>query len=199
MPDNDITYTQYTPDIEAVFRFLHRIFGGNTSFDTWLEIASNLWSMYVALAFLLSALFILGIVRAYIIINNYAAATDAELEAAHAMWKQLHNGTKSENQRWQEIQQHINTESPNDWKLAIIEADIMLGEALTDAGYAGVSIGEQLKSASPTQLTTLDDAWTAHRVRNRIAHEGGDFILTKAMANEAIVKYERSLRELSYL
>ena len=46
------------------------------------------------------------------------------------------------------------------------------------------------------QMSSLQDAWDAHRIRNRIAHEGSDFVLTHSLSQEAIVKYERALREL---
>ncbi len=75
----------------------------------------------------------------------------------------------------------------------------MLGEGLKERGYAGISIGDQLKGLSPSQFASLQDAWDAHRVRNRIAHEGSDFVLTQNAAREAIVKYERSLRELGVI
>ena len=82
-----------------------------------------------------------------------------------------------------------------DWKLAIIEADVLLERMLDKAGYAGNTVGEKLKSASVRSFTTLDDAWRAHRVRNQIAHGGADFVLTQKTAHETIVLYERVFKE----
>ena len=90
---------------------------------------------------------------------------------------------------------HGNSDSPNDWKLAIIEADIILDDVLKQQGYAGNSLGERLKSISPSQLESLQDAWEAHKVRNKIAHEGADFVLTKRLAQETITKYQRVFTE----
>ena len=50
------------------------------------------------------------------------------------------------NQKWIEVQSHLNSTNPSDWRLAIIEADIMLGDVLDAMGYHGDSIGDQLKS-----------------------------------------------------
>ena len=100
------------------------------------------------------------------------------------------------NDRLADINQHIISDNPNDWKLAIIEADIILDETLKKAGYAGVSLGERLKSISPNQMISLDDAWQAHKVRNQIAHGGADFVLTRRLAEDTIKQYRRVFAEL---
>jgi len=101
--------------------------------------------------------------------------------------------------RLQDVLTHSDSENPNDWKLAIIEADIILDDALKQKGYPGNSLGERLKNVSPQQLNSLQDAWEAHKVRNRIAHDGSDFILTKRIAEETIGRYRRVLSELGVL
>ena len=45
-------------------------------------------------------------------------------------------------------------------------------------------------------METLNDAWEAHKVRNRIAHDGADFVLTKRMVDETINRYLRVFEEL---
>jgi len=94
---------------------------------------------------------------------------------------------------------HTASDNPNDWKLAIIEADIILDEALKKAGFGGGSLGERLRSISPAQLPSLDDAWQAHKVRNQIAHGGADFILTKRLAEDTIKQYRRVFTDLGIL
>ena len=100
------------------------------------------------------------------------------------------------NSRIEDMLVHSASDSPNDWKLAIIEADIILDELLKEAGYVGTSLGERLKSISPMQLKSLDDAWQAHKVRNQIAHAGSDFVLTKKLAEDTIKQYRRVFYEL---
>jgi len=75
----------------------------------------------------------------------------------------------------------------------------MLDRVLSEAGYAGNSVGEKLKSTSPQNFTTIQDAWDAHIIRNKIAHEGSDFVVTHRIAKEAITKYERVFREFGVL
>jgi hypothetical protein len=37
----------------------------------------------------------------------------------------------------------------------------------------------------------LDEAWEAHRVRNQVAHEGSDFILSQREARRAVELYRK--------
>lgn len=121
---------------------------------------------------------------------------EAELYEAgeHAYAMQQGGATKSD--RFTELQSHLESNNPNDWKLAIIEADIILDDLLKRKGYVGVSLGDRLKSISPSSLASLDDAWQAHKVRNQIAHAGADFVLTQKIARETIVQYERVFKEM---
>ncbi|MEZ4200307.1 MAG: hypothetical protein R3B69_01740 [Candidatus Paceibacterota bacterium] len=43
---------------------------------------------------------------------------------------------------------------------------------------------------------TLDQAWAAHLVRNKVAHAGSDFILTKKLAQETVTQYKMVFEEL---
>lgn len=102
--------------------------------------------------------------------------------------------------QWQVVLNHINSESPAEWKLAILEADNMLDSILESEGYRGETIGEKLKVVDPGDLTSYNEAWEAHKVRNQIAHEGAvtmDF--SKKMARDTIGKFEKVFRELGYI
>ena len=102
--------------------------------------------------------------------------------------------------QWQVVLNHINSESPAEWKLAILEADNMLDSILESEGYRGESIGEKLKALDPGDLTSYNEAWEAHKVRNQIAHEGAatmDF--SKKMARDTVLKFEKVFKELGYL
>ena len=66
---------------------------------------------------------------------------------------------------------------------------------LKQCGYVGNSLGERLRTITPSQLSSIDDAWEAHKVRNRIAHDGADFVLTKRMAEQTIAQYRRVFSE----
>jgi hypothetical protein len=104
--------------------------------------------------------------------------------------------TPAKNDRWERIVELSISPSEGDWRRAILEADIMLGDALEQAGYQGSSVGEQLKMANPIQVTNLDLAWKAHKVRNEVAHGGEGYALTERDLRVAIDYYKRVLSEL---
>ena len=103
------------------------------------------------------------------------------------------------NRRWQEVLRHANSENPNDWRLAIMEADAMLDEYTDDLGYHGETLGERLKNMEKGDIRTLQQAWDAHIIRNKIAHEGFDYELTRREARRVVGLYETVFKELGYL
>jgi hypothetical protein len=176
------------------------IFGGN-EFWAWLfsagaigGILSALWSIYSFIAYLISIIFIVLYIYATIRKEYYEGLITEDLRNAEALWDDTYRRTGSES-KLAAVRTHVDSDSPNDWKLAIIEADIILDQTLKDRGYAGNSLGERLRSITPNQVASIDDAWDAHRVRNKIAHEGSDFVLTKRIAEDTIARYMNVFRE----
>jgi hypothetical protein len=99
---------------------------------------------------------------------------------------------------WENVMRHIESPNQNDWKQAIMEADIMLDDILTSMGYQGESIGEKLKRASSGDFKSLDDAWEAHKVRNQIAHEP-NFTLGHHEAKMTIGRFRKVFEEFYYV
>ena len=198
LPDNDIVYNWYSIDADFFCNIFDFFLGGSFSFDAFAAWVFTIWTVYSILAFIVSGLFIFGIIYSYIRINQMGEEEEERLQEEEKMWRELHSG-HIENERWQSVQTHLESGNPNDWKLAIIEADVLLERMLDKAGYAGNTVGEKLKSASMRSFATLDDAWQAHRVRNQIAHGGADFVLTQKVAQETLVLYERVFREFDVI
>ena len=160
-----------------------------------LEFLSALWTWFAVLAYLVSILLLVLYVVASVRRNLYIGLMTQELRDAEQLYDEMYRGAPRNN-RMHEVLNHASSSNPSDWRLAIIEADIILDEVLEERGYAGSSLGERLKGITAAQLATIEDAWEAHKVRNRIAHSGSDFILTKRIAQEAVVRYQRVFDEL---
>ena len=171
-------------------------------YTAWGNVGESIvffWNIYSIVAILVSLLFFVGMVYAKI---RYAELEDIESEEiaqAEQKWANRHAKPDTRNARWTVIQQRVQENSPEGWRIAIIEADILLDETLTNAGYVGQSIGDKLKSANPQSFRTVQDAWDAHKVRNEIAHVGSDFVLTQRAAQETIVKFERVFKEFGVI
>jgi hypothetical protein len=204
---NDIPYSTYGVETN-IFKVLYEyVFGsgvtvgadgGGAWYSGIVEMFLTMWTIYSVIAFAFSALFIFGIVYAYLRIAEYDEREEEELHERERLWRELHDGS-AENKRWQSVQKHLASENPNDWKLAIIEADVLLEHMLAEAGFEGSTVADKLRSAASRTFVTLEDAWQAHRVRNQIAHGGTDFVLTHKVAKETLIQYERVFKEFSMI
>jgi len=103
------------------------------------------------------------------------------------------------NIRWERVEELVSSSEPGNWRLAILEADIILTDIVSRMGYEGETLGDRLKQVEKSDFITLDQAWEAHKIRNTIAHEGGDFILTQREARRVVGLYEEVFREFHYI
>lgn len=99
---------------------------------------------------------------------------------------------------WAVIEEHFYRGEENDLKIAIIEADKLLEEALREAGIHGISLGDRLKNLKTEQMPNLDQVWQAHRLRNDIVHQS-TFRLKRDPAERALAIYEKTLKQLDLL
>lgn len=103
--------------------------------------------------------------------------------------------TSGLNARWDEIEKHINSTREAEWKFAVIEADKLVDELLKGAGFPGDTMGDRLMNIQPGQLTTLQNLWEAHKIRNRLVHDV-NYFLRYTEAKRAVGLYEKTLKEL---
>lgn len=119
-----------------------------------------------------------------------------------ARWRaELHPPSRAEgayDARWKEVKDHLGSFRDAEWKFAVIEADKMVESILEQAGFLGETLGEKLKGIDKSQLQSLDGLWSAHKLRNLIAHDP-DYQVQHRDAREAIGNYEKTLRELGVL
>ena len=194
------TATLHTVGYDFLTPILSWFFGadgmiGAFSLGNLLNWLSLLWNVYAIIAYIFSFFFLLIYIYASIQKDKLEDFIHEEIHAAEHAFAMQHGGGHATD-RFAELQSHTESSNPNDWKLAIIEADILLDDLLKQRGYAGISLGDRLKSISPSVLHSLDDAWQAHKVRNQIAHAGADFVLTQKIARETIMMYKRVFAEL---
>jgi hypothetical protein len=111
---------------------------------------------------------------------------------AHARGPEGESHTHS---RWDDIVALSSSPNESDWRRAILEADIMLSDVLATGGFVGPTVADQLRAANPIQMTTLDIAWQAHKMRNQVAHEGERLQLTERDVRATIDQYKRVFEE----
>ena len=103
------------------------------------------------------------------------------------------------NERWKKVLDYLFSTNENDWRLAIIEADLMLFDLLTKMGFKGESLGDKLKETNRDNFHNLNSAWEAHNIRNKITHEGSSFHISLHEAKRVIALYEQIFEEFRYI
>lgn len=108
------------------------------------------------------------------------------------------NGSVVENptlKKWDQIIALSESANASDWRFAIIEADIILDDLLTNLRLPGETMGDKLKAVEKSDFNTIDLAWEAHKARNMVAHQGGDFALNQHETRRIISLYEAVFKE----
>ena len=106
---------------------------------------------------------------------------------------------EGQDERWTQIQYWMRSYNENDWRQAIIAADVMLDDMLTEMGYEGTSVGERLMNVDESDFHSLDQAWEAHKVRNRLAHDGAEYRLSYEEAERVIAFYKTVFSEFYWV
>lgn len=152
--------------------------------------------LFIILSNCLSALFIVGFIYSAYRLYQLETEWRSRLYPVH---KEETPGTEPKNSRWDDVIAHIQSENASDWRLAILEADIVLDDMLDTLGYIGDTMADKLKAADPAKFRTLNSAWEAHKIRNAIAHEGQEFTLTHREGLRVINLYESVFHEFDYI
>lgn len=113
---------------------------------------------------------------------------------------QIHTVTVEEEVRdaWDQIKKLGQSESSSDWNMAVIRADALLDDTLRRKGYDGETIKERLDIVDPSILKSIDRVWSAHRLRNMIAHDPEEQH-TRETITHALNSYEQAFRELGMI
>ena len=100
--------------------------------------------------------------------------------------------------KWKEVLEHLTSVREAEWKFAVIEADKIVEAILQEAGFAGETMGDKMMAINQEQLSSINDLWEAHKLRNLIAHDS-DSQVKYVEVRRAIEQYEKTLRELGAL
>lgn len=120
-------------------------------------------------------------------------------ETATAQTSSASSASPETTNRWRKIVTLADSDNQNDWKQAIIDADSILDEMLSAMSYHGNDLGSKLRGATQADFRTLEQAGEAHGVRNRIAHDGSNFALSKHEAKRVINLYRQVFEEFFYI
>lgn len=99
---------------------------------------------------------------------------------------------------WQEVQKLMQSENTSDWNMAVLRADTLLDDVLQYLGHEGMTVKERLDTVDPFSVPSLDRLWSAHRLRNAIAHDPS-IAHTRETIEYALRVYETAFREMGVM
>ena len=158
---------------------------------------ANTWTTIGTISALISILALIIII--FSLVRMYEIQTfdkeEIEHEINHALSKDKERD-RLLNPQWKYVLTLVESPNESDWRIAIIEADTMMEEALKERGLVGNNISELLEEAKLNGYPSVQSAWDAHLVRNKIAHEGQNFSISQVEGRRIVKLYQNVLISL---
>jgi len=182
--------------IERFLNFRH----SDLSFLEWAKAYFlGIRPFIIVISATVSLLFLIGIIRSIKQLTKLHHEMQLKFHSVHHAGSSHAIPEERINKRWEKVEKLITSQNMSDWKVAILEADVMLEEMVDQIGYPGESLGEKLKNVERSDFTTVELAWEAHKIRNALAHEGSDFMITHREALRVIGLFEQVFKEFQYI
>ena len=181
-------------NIEYVFFLIYRAIARFFSFLFGDQFYPGLKVFATLLVIAIITIILYCLVRLYEL-NKESSTSSARLEETEA----ASSSFSEKNETWEHIRSNILSDNQSDWRLGVIEADIYLDKVLDRKGFFGDTLGDKLKQVTEEQLPSVQLAWEAHKVRNRIAHDGAEYTLTQPEARRVLSYFEIVFRDLEVI
>ena len=96
--------------------------------------------------------------------------------------------------RWLAIENQLKRDEESSYHLCILNADKLLDQALRECGVKGETMGERMKAARDT-WSNANAVWTAHKLRNQVAHEP-DVRIGYDDTRRALAAFKQALKDV---
>jgi hypothetical protein len=95
---------------------------------------------------------------------------------------------------WLQIERQLIRDEQSSSHLVLLNADKLLDQALRQRGFKGNTMGERMKAARDS-WSNRDAIWSAHKLRNRVAHEP-DVTIGYDDARRALSAFRQGLKDV---
>lgn len=96
--------------------------------------------------------------------------------------------------RWMTVEQQLKRDEVSSYHMSIMNADKLLDHALQEKGIQGKTMGERMKQMQ-AKWSNANNVWTAHKLRNQIAHEP-DVQIDYEGARRALTSFKQALKDI---
>jgi hypothetical protein len=96
--------------------------------------------------------------------------------------------------KWLTIENQLKRDEESSYHLCILNADKLLDQALRERGIRGETMGERMKTVRTT-WSNANAVWTAHKLRNQVAHEP-DVRIGYDDTRRALAAFKQALKDV---
>jgi len=166
-----------------------------------MNAISSAWSAFLASSFFFYFKIFAGFVTAILLIADILLLSkriqgDIKIAVYGAKVPSLKKSVYTK--RWESIKNRIDEGSVSSAKVAVIEADKMLGEVLEKVGYKGKDTAEKIAAVKPGQLIGIDEVNESHAIFKRIV-QNHSFEIEHSELHRVLGSYEKVFRGLELL
>ncbi len=97
--------------------------------------------------------------------------------------------------RWKKVNQRLASKDQAEYKLAVLESEELLKDALKMDGYAGETLEEQLSKVDPSDISDTEKVIEAHNFRNEIVKNPEKELRLKD-AKSIVFVFEKAFEEM---
>ncbi|MDP2695958.1 MAG: hypothetical protein Q8O87_01755 [bacterium] len=202
---NDVSfgYLVSIPLILAILAFVPFIpkllAGDHSAVRAWISNFLYIWRTVVApIVIILDVLLLVGFI--YVVVSLWPIRSKVSLAAIPGRKRKKKTAAKSPQliKRWGVVLEKAAAGTPENLRLAIVEADTLVDAWLKRAGYRGNSFSERVAVIKSDQVRSFKAMWQAHLLRNNLVHTPG-YSLGANTAKSALSAYEAFLKEMGAL
>jgi len=161
------------------------------AFQLFLDFLDS--KLFVALQ-IVGGIFSLILLVAIIILIYKSGAFETHMRHLWTSWRASPLPKHRMVKRWLAIKGEMESDDPEKWRAAIIDADLMLDEVVAKLGYKGETLEERLKNTVEYHFPSLENAWRAHQISDFL-REDPSYPLTREVAEQTIGIYRTIFTE----
>jgi len=165
----------------------------------FFSAARGLFDAFLGSTFFLVLRILLGIyaliILADIAMLTYLGNQSGKIRALKYGVSGVSENKGKRRREWKRVHGRLATDSPSEWKIAILEAEHLLAKSMTEVGYRGENLGAQLAQIDPDMYDSLTAVNSVHAFRNQIVHDD-EMDIAHEQAKEAVGIYYDFLGDL---
>ena len=163
-------------------------------FDPAEKIFGPYALQFKAISFVISVIFFV-LMMFFLIRSGYLAR---RIDIMNDFWRMQDVFKRRSVRAWVRIKKKLKSKNPNDWREALMTAEVLLNMVLKQAGFPGKNLDDRLAGLNQEQLSNLADVRKAHLALMKMQENPSQEVSPEEIEGLLDI-YEEALREMGLL